>query len=993
MLRSPTGPNHWADQFVQVRKWFAPPLFSDEVLSRRASLLNIALLISLAFAAGPLLGNLIGGRTPQFIVVSNLVFLGITLILRYWMYQGKVNVSSVLMLSIGFVYITVASAALGTLRTPTPAVYGLIVVAAGILFGRTGILFSTIASSLAVLGLIVAENAGWLPQPDYTVTITQWITYSIFFVATGGITHWTVQSLLRALERARQEIAERRRIDIALSESEQNFATFFNTIDHLLFVLDEQGNILWNNATVTRKLHYNLEELRGQSVLMVHPPARRAEAGQIVADMLAGKADYCPVPVMTKEGDLIPVETRVVQGQWSGRPAIFGVTKDLSALKASEEKFSKAFHSSPALMAISELETGIYIDVNEAFLRILGFARDEVIGHSSFELNLFAVPEERAHALRLIQEQGYLRDFQVVVHGKTGQIVNGLFSAEYIELQDRRVLLTVMNDISERKRAEDALRASEAKFRNFVEQSAEGFTLVDEEGTIIEWNRAREEMTGQRRAQVIGEKFWDVQYRMVAPEERTPELYARRKQMIQDALRTGISPMFDRVIEATIIRTNGERRFIQQSVFPIKSERGYWIGSASHDSTDTKMVQDALRASEERYRELFENLPIPVFTKDLDGRYTSTNPENLKYWNVNPVGHTDAELLPPEIAHLLSQVDRQVVQTLTIQNREEKFSMDDGIHTMLSRKVPLRDSTGSVIGILGASLDITDRKRLEQELRAQEELYRQMFTQHSAVKLLIEPVSGAIVDANPAAAQFYGYSLDRLRQMNINQICTRSPEQNAEARMTVVRQGNGYFILSHRLASGELRDVEMYSVPIEARHQIVLYAIIHDITARRQAEAQLRYLSTHDALTGLYNRAMFESEIARFETGREFPVSMVVADADNMKVTNDTLGHLAGDDLLKRAADLFREVFRASDMIARIGGDEFAILLPQTDADTADQVVARVRSKLLDANVSAVVPPLLLSLGVATAEKDCVLDAFKLADARMYAEKQQHRSR
>jgi PAS domain S-box-containing protein len=135
-----------------------------------------------------------------------------------------------------------------------------------------------------------------------------------------------------------QDITERKRNEQRLQESEGNLRTFFDTITDFLFVLDDTGKIQRINRTVVDRLGYPEEELLGLSVLHVHPAEQHAEAMRIVAAMLAGQADFCPVPLLAADGRLIPVETRVVAGLWQGKPALFGVSRDVSERRQAESR-------------------------------------------------------------------------------------------------------------------------------------------------------------------------------------------------------------------------------------------------------------------------------------------------------------------------------------------------------------------------------------------------------------------------------------------------------------------------------------------------------------------------------------------------------------------------------------------------------------------------------------------------------------------------------
>ena len=164
----------------------------------------------------------------------------------------------------------------------------------------------------------------------------------------------------------------------------------------------------------------------------------------------------------------------------------------------------------------------------------------------------------------------------------------------------------------------------------------------------------------------------------------------------------------------------------------------------------------------------------------------------------------------------------------------------------------------------------------------------------------------------------------------------------------------------------------------------VVICISKEITERKKMEMELRYLSTHDILTGLYNRNFFETELKRFQESRFFPVSIIVIDLDHLKQVNDLFGHATGDEMIIRAAQVLKDTFRTEDIIARMGGDEFVILLPKTDEAIAQEIVQRLRQR---AQLQET-PLLRMSIGSACGEKETQLaEIFRQADDRMYQDK------
>lgn len=159
------------------------------------------------------------------------------------------------------------------------------------------------------------------------------------------------------------------------------------------------------------------------------------------------------------------------------------------------------------------------------------------------------------------------------------------------------------------------------------------------------------------------------------------------------------------------------------------------------------------------------------------------------------------------------------------------------------------------------------------------------------------------------------------------------------------------------------------------------------------AEKALKYLSIHDSLTGLHNRLLFDEELRRLETGRFDPIGVVICDLDGLKLVNDNLGHATGDRQLIAAANLLKEHFRSSDVVARIGGDEFAVLLSNCSSDIVSDICNRLKEAMKGKYIPGTEIPLMMSVGFATRKKAGRTngDLLREADANMYREKSVNR--
>lgn len=191
--------------------------------------------------------------------------------------------------------------------------------------------------------------------------------------------------------------------------------------------------------------------------------------------------------------------------------------------------------------------------------------------------------------------------------------------------------------------------------------------------------------------------------------------------------------------------------------------------------------------------------------------------------------------------------------------------------------------------------------------------------------------------------------------------------------------------------NGDRINVFLQGFPIKmADGQIGSYALYNDITERKKKEKQVEYLSFHDEMTGLYNRRYFENELKRLGSSRKYPITVLIGDLDGLKIINDTYGHKKGDEYIINTADILKSTARSEDIIARIGGDEFAIILPSTDSEEAENFCRRIRQNIAKFNHNNnQITPLSISIGFEVMKNSSqnLDDIFIRADKKMYLNK------
>ena len=357
--------------------------------------------------------------------------------------------------------------------------------------------------------------------------------------------------------------------------------------------------------------------------------------------------------------------------------------------------------------------------------------------------------------------------------------------------------------------------------------------MADIKGHFIECNRAFLDMLG----------YTEKEIRNVTNNQATPAKWCDiEKNIIKNkVLKTGYSDIY----EKEYIRKDGTVIPVSMRVWAIKDEAGNSTGmwGIVRDITELKLAEHMLRRLQEDQQIILDSVPALIFYKDKENCFIRVNralTEGLGMPKEQLEGKCLFDIYPREEAEAVWKDDKEVIASgKPKMNIVESMQTVQGPRWFETDKIPHYDDQGNIVGIIGFAVDITERLQAEEALRQSEERYRSMFQNNHAAMLLIDPETAEIVDANPAARRYYGYSLTQLKKMKITDINTLTAEETFQEMELAKNEQRGNFIFSHRLANGEVRPVEVFSGPIELDGRHLLYSIVHDITERRQAEMAL----------------------------------------------------------------------------------------------------------------------------------------------------------
>ncbi|HOP74578.1 MAG TPA: PAS domain S-box protein [Bacillota bacterium] len=547
---------------------------------------------------------------------------------------------------------------------------------------------------------------------------------------------------------------------------------------------------------------------------------------------------------------------------------------------------------------------------------------------------------------------------------------------------DERELQTIIEMALYKHAINKKLKESEKWLATTINSIGDAVIATDKTGQVIFLNPIAERLTGWSQSEAYRKPLSEV-FQIVSETTGNPE-----KNPFDKVMEMGSVAGLDN--HTLLIHKDGHRIPIDDSAAPIKDEAGNIIGVVLifRDITERRQTEQELEKNEARYRSIMEQSVEGIYLVDAETKTVleanAAFAKMLGYELDELVGLSVYELLDHREDSVDQRLSQLVIEEQPVRD-ERRYRCKDG--TLIELQVSAGLITyGDRRVVCTLTHDISERKRAEESLRESERRFRRLFQAIPDLMIRID-AQGNVLDVKPAL-EFDSVLI--LHDTKGTDLYTALPEHIRNDFRQLVERAftlEEIQIYEYQFSIGnENSEREVRVVPISAGEALL---IIRDITERKKMERQLKYLSLHDSLTGIYNRTYFEEEIRRLEMTGQSKVGIIVCDLDGLKLVNDTLGHERGDILLKAAATVIKESIFQSDFVARIGGDEFAILIQDNDPKIVEAVCNRIRENVIRYNQQHSELPLNISFGFAVnrSESAKIPSVFKEADDNMYREK------
>jgi PAS domain S-box-containing protein len=495
--------------------------------------------------------------------------------------------------------------------------------------------------------------------------------------------------------------------EAALRESQARLVTFATSTFEGI-VESEAGRIVDCNEQFARMFGYSEAELKGMEIAKLITPE---DFDRVTTNIRQDQESVIEHGALRKDGTKITVEAHgrpVSPGSAVRHTAIRDITKHKraeEALRLSEEKFAMAFAGNPAAIALTRLEDGLFLDVNDTWLALNGYSRDEVIGLSARKLSIWPTVEAATSFVQALQEQGSLRGWEQAFFKRSGEVFVAQLSATVLNVRGDKLILSTLVDITDRKQAEEALRESEQRFRLALLNTPVSVAVQDRDLRYI-WNYNQKTAPPDG---IIGKTDADI----FTPEEAA-HITAMKRRVLEEGVELREQLWLD--------RPSG-RIYLDVCWEPVRDIAGnvIGVGNATVDLTLMKLAQEAAQESEARLRMQMERMPIGCIVYDAQNCFSQMNPaaEGIFGYLEYELKGRHANVIVPEASrpHVDGILRRLAEGDMTANSDNENVTKDGRTIICQWTNTPLRDQSGAFTGFLSMVQDVTEQRRAEKALR------------------------------------------------------------------------------------------------------------------------------------------------------------------------------------------------------------------------------------------------------------------------------------